>query len=57
MNRRNIGILMIEVKMMRKLSIILIGAVFLSSCTVAKPTDETGKGFFLKWKHKKDNEK
>jgi len=57
MNRKNIGILMIEVKMMRKLSIILIGAVFLSSCTVAKPTDETGKGFFLKWKHKKDNEK
>ncbi len=48
---------MIEVKMMRKLSIILIGAVFLSSCTVAKPTDETEKGFFLKWKHKKDNEK
>jgi len=48
---------MIEVKMMIKIILILIGTVFLSSCTVSKPTNEADKGFFFKWKHKKDNEK
>ncbi len=48
---------MTEVKKMRKIILILVGAVFLSSCTVSKPTNEADKGFFFKWKHKKDNEK
>ncbi len=42
---------------MKKVILIIIGAVFLSSCTISKPTKETEKGFFFKTKHKKDSEK
>jgi len=42
---------------MKKVILIIIGAGFLISCKVSKPTEETPKGFFFKTKHKKDNEK
>jgi len=42
---------------MRKVILIIIGATFLSSCAVSKPTKQTKEGFFFKTKHKKDNEK
>jgi hypothetical protein len=43
---------MIEVKMMIKIILILIGAVF-HHLAVSKPTNEADKGFFFKWKDKR----
>ncbi len=57
MRRKNIGIQMIEAKIMRKVVLVLISLIVLTSCTVSKPTSETEKGFFFKWKHKKTDEK
>lgn len=69
--RRNIGIRVIENKIllkdrfklfkikntMKKLALLLIGAILLTSCKVSKPTEKTPKGFFFKMKHKKSDEK
>lgn len=57
MSLRNIGIRMIEAKIIRKVVLLLIGLIVLTSCKVSKPTEETPKGFFFKMKHKKTDEK
>ncbi|WP_312761095.1 hypothetical protein [Epilithonimonas sp.] len=42
---------------MKKILLIILGAIFKNSCTVSKPTNETEKGFFFKMKQKKADEK